>query len=209
MKDHTVKHGDCLTSIAEENGFFWETLWEHPKNAALKEKRKDPTVLLSGDKVHVPDKREKTESRGTGARYKFRLKNVPIIITIRLVDDDGNPRTDLAYTITVEGKETKGNTGSDGVVTVVAMPSAKVGKLKIDNSDEEYSLQLGHLDPVTEPSGVQARLKGLGYLKGDVADSMTPEAKEALQQYQEDKGLEVTGEADEATQASLVETYGI
>ncbi len=33
--DHSVQSGDCLSSIAEDNGFFLETLWAHPNNAGL------------------------------------------------------------------------------------------------------------------------------------------------------------------------------
>lgn len=209
MKDHTVAHGDCLTSIAEENGFFWETLWEHPKNAALREKRKDPTVLLSGDVVHVPDKRQKTESRPTGATHKFRVKNVPVIITIRLVDDDGTPRKDLDYSVTVDGKTTEGNTGSDGIIRIPIQPSAKVGKLKIKKTEEEYSLQLGHLDPIEELTGVQARLQGLGYYRGAVDGSASPELKDAIKKFQAAKGIEETGEMDAATASALVEDFGI
>lgn len=209
MKDHTVANGDCLTSIAEENGFFWETLWEHPKNATLREKRKDPTVLLSGDMVHVPDKRQKTESRPTGAQHKFRVKNVPVIVTIRLVDDDGTPRKDLEYSITVEGKTTKGNTGSDGIVRVPVMPSAKVGKLKITNTSEEYSLQLGHLDPIEELTGVQARLQGLGYYRGAVDGAASPDLKDAVRKFQTAQGITATGEMNTATAAALVQDFGI
>ncbi|MEY2429487.1 MAG: hypothetical protein QOJ40_2372, partial [Verrucomicrobiota bacterium] len=47
-EDYKVKDGDCLSSIAFSKGFFWETLWNHGDNSALKSKRKDPNVLSPG-----------------------------------------------------------------------------------------------------------------------------------------------------------------
>jgi N-acetylmuramoyl-L-alanine amidase len=62
MPSHTVKQGDCISSIAHETGFFWETLWNHPDNAKLKQLRKNPNALLPGDVVSIPDQRVKQES---------------------------------------------------------------------------------------------------------------------------------------------------
>jgi hypothetical protein len=60
--DRRVHQGDCLNSIADETGFFWETLWNHASNDSLKQQRRDPNVLEPGDVVHVPDKTPKQES---------------------------------------------------------------------------------------------------------------------------------------------------
>ncbi|MGC9973362.1 MAG: LysM domain-containing protein [Bryobacteraceae bacterium] len=49
MPVHVVKQGDCMSSIADQYGFFWETLWNHERNAQLKERRKNPNVLMAGD----------------------------------------------------------------------------------------------------------------------------------------------------------------
>jgi N-acetylmuramoyl-L-alanine amidase len=59
MPNHNVVQGDCVLSIAEQYGFFWETVWNHPSNAELKKKREDPAILYPGDVVFVPEKRLK------------------------------------------------------------------------------------------------------------------------------------------------------
>ncbi len=54
MPKQKVGAGQSTASIAKANGFFWKTVWEHGENAALKEKRKDPNVLLKTTKYLFP-----------------------------------------------------------------------------------------------------------------------------------------------------------
>ncbi|MGB9698788.1 MAG: LysM peptidoglycan-binding domain-containing protein [Thermodesulfobacteriota bacterium] len=55
MPEYTVKQGDCLSSIGEKYGIFWEKIWNQPKNDKLKEKRKNPNILYPGDVIFIPD----------------------------------------------------------------------------------------------------------------------------------------------------------
>ncbi len=85
-KDHEVRAGDCINSLAAENGLFWEELWNHPKNAELKNKRKDPNVLKPGDLVHIPDIQPRIVTKPTEQRHKFVRKGVPAKFRIRLLE---------------------------------------------------------------------------------------------------------------------------
>jgi len=52
MPVHTVAQGEHLSGIAAKYGFQKvATIWEHPDNAGLKSKRKNPHILLPGDKI--------------------------------------------------------------------------------------------------------------------------------------------------------------
>lgn len=60
MANHTVKAGDCFSSIAKAHGFYkYSTLYDHADNAALKLVRTNPNQLVPGDVVAVPAKRPK------------------------------------------------------------------------------------------------------------------------------------------------------
>ena len=50
-KHHTVQQGESVESIAHAAGHFWDTVWQHPDNAALRQLRRSPHVLLPGDVV--------------------------------------------------------------------------------------------------------------------------------------------------------------
>ena len=63
--DHEVQEGECILSIAEAAGLFWETLWNHPDNADLKRERGSPHLLRPGDRLTVPELTKKSESCAT------------------------------------------------------------------------------------------------------------------------------------------------
>lgn len=71
-----------------------------------------------------------------------------------------------------------------------------------------WSLAIGHLDPVEEVSGIQARLRNLGYGPGAVDGNEGPATRAAIERFQEARGLTVSGRADEATRAALQERHG-
>lgn len=208
MPQYTAQQGDCVLSIAEDNGFFWETVWNHPQNAALKAERKDPAVLLPGDAVFVPDKRPKEVSGATNQVHKFRVKNSPAKLKIRFLDDSDNPRANLKYTLTIDGKETTGMTDGEGSVNISIPPSADVGKLVFEDVDEEYDLALGSLDPVEEISGIQARLKGLGHYIGSATGELDDDTKAAIAEYQQAIGAEPTGEPTDELKNKLKGAFG-
>lgn len=202
MPVHVVKQGDCMSSIAEQYGFFWETLWNHERNAQLQERRKNPNVLMAGDQVFVPEIRPKEESGETTRVHTFQLKGVPARLNFRLKDALGDPRAGLHYTLTVDGKRFTGTTAEDGLISQVIPPRAKKAQLKLDVG-EEYHFDLGYMNPLDYTSGVQARLKNLGYFRGDIGGSMNDETHEAIRRFQGDHSLEVTGEPDAATRDAL------
>ena len=64
-KVHTIARGECLSSVAYAHQHFWQTLWEHPQNAALRERRGNPHVLYEGDSVFIPDPEPKQVAAAT------------------------------------------------------------------------------------------------------------------------------------------------
>ena len=210
MPSHTVKQGDCISSIAHETGFFWETLWNHPDNARLNQLRQNPNALLPGDVVSIPDKRVKEESCGQTRLHKFRIKGVPVRFNLRLLDVAGDPRTDLPYTLEIDGASKRGRTDSDGRISEAIAPNARKAKLTLGppgRPAEVYEFQLGHVNPVDDTAGLQARLQNLGYLK-EVTGEMDAATQGGLRKFQRARGLPETGDVDTATQSALADEHG-
>jgi len=208
MPSHKVVQGDCLLSIAEKNGFFWETLWEHPNNAELKNKRDNPAILLPGDIVFVPEKQIKEVSEPTNQVHKFKVKNSPAKFHTRLLDDEEQPRANLKYILDIDGQEFTGVTDGQGVISVSIPPGAKKGKLSLPDENEEYNLYLGYLDPIDVLTGVQARLQGLSYFTGSINGKMDAGTEQAIKDFQEAHGLNITGTIDEAFRNKLKSIFG-
>lgn len=207
--NHIVRQGDCVESIAYQHGHLWKTLWNHPQNAKLKQVRKDPNVLLPGDRIFIPELRVKEEAGGTEQRHRFCRKSVPSKLKLRFLDAKNRPRAGESYALEVDGTHYDGSLDSDGALEVSILPNARKGKLTLGQGDEqeEYELELGHLDPLAEVSGVQARLMNLGYDCGAVDGKSGPEIEGAIEAFQEDNDLKPTGKLDQTTLDKLFQIH--
>ncbi len=203
---YTVVPGDCISSIAFTNGFFPDTIWQWPDNEDLRNLRASLNVLDPGDIVFIPDKRPKSQDAATDQAYRFRLKGVPEKLRFRLVYG-GQPIANEAYTLEIDGKPVgNGQTDGNGEVALPILPNARLAKVTVRG--QVFQLKLGHLDAIDEMNGVQMRLQNLGYYAGPIDGVLNPDTEEALVAYQFDKNLDLSGEADDATKAALVQDAG-
>ena len=210
--DYIVQPGDGLSSIADAHGFFWSTLWELPDNAALKEARVNPEVLLPGDRVTIIEKRQKTVARPTGARHVFRRRGVPAKIRFQVRTRAGVVFAGCAYKLVADGVTHEGTTDSEGRIEHFVPPSVRTALLTVTLNQAGYpataswELQVGQMEPAGSLNGVKARLRNLGY---DVAQAgLGVRTTEALRAVQTRSGLEATGVLDDATRKALVTLHG-
>ncbi|MCB9594706.1 MAG: peptidoglycan-binding protein [Sandaracinaceae bacterium] len=206
MAEHRVSQGECLSSIAERYGFFWQTLWDHPDNEALRELRGDPNVLFPGDTVFVPDKRVAAFTRPTDARHTFKRKGVPALLRVQfLVEDEA--RANEPFVATIDGVEHHGTTDAEGVLHLPIRPEARRATVVFTNDGEEFELVLGVVDPVDTVTGAKSRLVNLGFELDAIDDQLDEQTIAALRLFQIRFGLDVTGELDDATRAKLLELH--
>jgi hypothetical protein len=213
MPSHTVKQGECLTSIARQHGFRADTIWNHEKNKALRDKRKSPNILYAGDVVHLPDKEQKQLKVTPNATHQFKVQGKPPELRLCLLQG-GKPVKDAQYTLSIDGVEREPRkqkkTDGKGMVIATVSAAAQAATVTVGKLGTVFQVKLGHLDPITEPTGVKARLRQLGYFPGPVEDGKADELFHVgVWLFQNNKGLVPTGVVNDATLDELKNAYGV
>jgi hypothetical protein len=193
--DYVVEQGDCIASIAAAAGLPPEKIWNCPANANLKSLRQNQNVLFPGDTVVIPDPAQASLNCATDQRHLFVLKCSLSNLVIILKDFD-KPRAKVEYALYVAGRRWRGITDASGRLEAKIPSRASEGRLIVGKkgSQEVYALKLGHMDPISEDSGVDKRLKNLGY--------------KSLAEFQYRHHLPVTGQPDDDTLNRLRQDHG-
>lgn len=203
-----MQQGECLSSLAFENGFFWETLWEHPENATLKQTRESPFVLKPGDVVHIPDLRPGEVSAIAGAQHTYRRKGVPARLLLQLLEYD-QPLANLPYVLSSGEQEISGTTDADGKIDLYVPPNIPSATLQVGEGTAErvFTITARTLNPMREIDGIQMRLTNLGYYEGAIDGQLNDATITAIKRFQGDHDLEPTGQADDATASALSDLH--
>ncbi|MBL8236675.1 MAG: peptidoglycan-binding protein [Bryobacterales bacterium] len=207
MPTHTVAEGDCLASIAAQYGFFPDTLWNAPENAALRQSRLDPNVLSPGDSVFIPDLRPRPEPLKNLVYNKFRRKNVPSLFRLQLFRGQ-RPRALQSFQALVDNSQTiTGTTDANGILSFPIPPNAAEIRLTIGPDKFQATLQLGLLAPIDSTLGGQQRLLNLGYFNGPADAELSESWTAALAAFQRESALPESKSYDPATQAKLLSRH--
>jgi hypothetical protein len=165
---------------------------------------------MPGDKLIIPALRVKQSPAATDKMHRFVRKAIPSKLRLVILEND-EPIANEKYVLIIDGSIFKGVTGGDGSIEKAIPPAAKTGKLTIAPGTEKekiYDLQLGGLDPIDEISGVQGRLRNLGFPVEAISGELDEQTAAAIKLFQEKYKLETTGQIDDATRGKLKELHG-
>ena len=216
MSEHIVVQGDYLSKLARQYGFSdYRTIWDHPNNAELKKKRQNPNVLFPGDKLFIPPRESREESRPTEKKHRFEVKQNKLMLRLTLEDAFLRPIANAKCELTVEGETFKLVTSGQGKLEHEIPANAEKAALIIKDSqtpinDQFIPIQIGHLDPVEEISGQKARLNNLGYFSGPLDKGDADLFQSAVEEFQCDHmgPSAVDGKCGPKTQAKLKQVHG-
>lgn len=214
MKTHIVKKGECFSSLARKYGFHDpDTLYSHPDNAQLKQKRPNPNVLMVGDKVKIPDKQEKTEQISHSRRHVFKVKGLRTHLRFIVEDLDGNSLANKAYDLEVGAETLTGKTDGQGLVERQVSAGVNRARLTLWLDDKKssslvWNLEIGALTPHDDNGGIQARLNNLGFFCGKVDGIVGPRTKAAVKAFKKKNNLADNDTIDDAFKNKLKTVYG-
>jgi len=203
--DYKAREQDCIVSIAVEQGFTWEKLWHHADNAELKRTRTSPNILAPGDIVHIPDKELRAESCAAEQKHRFVKRNCLVKLRLRLLEE-GKPRKGLKYDLHVDTLSFSGKTDGDGKLE--HQIPANASEARLVTAQDGFVLRLGGLQPVDRNTGVQQRLRNLGYFGGTIDSAPSEELDAAIAAFQKKLGLTANGTLSEQTLKRLVQSHG-
>jgi N-acetylmuramoyl-L-alanine amidase len=213
MPNHTVQQGECLTRIAAQYGFRdYRTIYNDPGNADVRQKRPNPNMLFPGDIIFIPEKARKEVPAATTKVHHFRVPGSRRFLRIVVEDLDGKKLASKPYELEIEGVVVKGVTGADGLIQRPITVDAENGSLTVGHYT--WALSIAHLNPLSDVSdngvsGIQARLRNMGYDPGPIDGIMGPLTESAITEFQADNPpLKVDGICGAHTRARLVEAYG-
>jgi hypothetical protein len=203
-----AKEGDCFINICSQEGFYWETVWNHAENQKLRELRKKHNILKKGDRIYIPDWELKEYQAETEKRHTYQVKVPRANFTLTLMNL-GQPRANEEYTLIVNGFSRTGTTDETGTFTEPIPPKARYGRLLLgEKQDEEITINFGYIDPIEEISGVQKRLSNLGFYDGEIDDELNAETTGAIAEFQRSVEIPGDGELTDETRQKLVEVHG-
>lgn len=217
MRPYIVQHGDYLTELAFRLGFDGAEVWNAEENAGLRALRDNPNQLHPGDVLYIPAESTRSAVRAYAHvtnRYAATVPRVRVKVVLRTPEA---LLADEAYEVEGLPEKVTGTTGADGSVALELPLSVRVVSLYLPRVNAVFPVQVGELDPVTEPSGVRQRLEHLGYYGWAVGPgAMLPRATRdydaldelAIAAFQRASRLAVTGLVDDPTRDALRAAHG-
>ncbi|MCA9711494.1 MAG: peptidoglycan-binding protein [Myxococcales bacterium] len=128
-------------------------------------------------------------------------------LNLELCDSTGAPLADRPYALVLpDGTRREGVLDPRGRLHEPVPPGTERVELVV--AQRRFELQVSGLPAAEAVEGAQERLNHLHYFAGEVDGDLGRFTAGALERFQRDHGLPVTGVLDEATAARLREAHG-
>lgn len=215
---HKVVQGDSLSSIAKGYGFSSiDEIYNHSSNSDFKALRPNPDVIHVGDEIFIPEVNPAKYQVELNKKTTFVRKHPKETLSLLLnfEEDEDAQGAGIDAILIVDEIEYSSKSDADGLVEwKLPKTPTRTGIVKLFLEAEQseathaFEVKLGDLNPVSENTGIQARLNGLGFHCGRIDNKLKDKSEAAIRAFQEVNGLSVDGIAGVNTQQALENKYG-
>jgi N-acetylmuramoyl-L-alanine amidase len=175
--------------------------------------RPHPEMLQPGERLVIPDLEPMKHSLATGRRHKLVVPVPKCKLRVTFLSSGRKPvSATSAEVIPERGPEENVELTSGGFETSIS-PLCGTAQVKVAASETapqevEWVLHLGHLPRIESDAGAFARLRNLGYYRKVTDEDDARERRSALEEFQHDQNLPMSGKLDDKTRAKIEEIYG-
>jgi N-acetylmuramoyl-L-alanine amidase len=185
---HKVRRGECMASIAAKYGFSdYRDIYQDPANAALKAKRPNPSLLFPGDLIEIPERKPTIFECETGKTHAFELKLPKRMLSLRLEEMTGTAIGEMPVKLVTSDRQTFDIVTDKAGNLRQPLPLTTKWVTLYAGSMVRH-IRIADLNPMRDApdggvSGIQARLKNLGFFAGTPDGRMGPETEDALADF--------------------------
>lgn len=204
-----VRAGDWIGSIAAEKGHdSWQHIWDHANNRSLRSRR-DPNLLVEGDKVFVPGVKRKRESGNIDALNPFVVEVIRDKLVVRFEDLEKwiEAFGEIEFKLEVGSQKVEGKLSDPGQKIEVPLPIDR-RQVTLEFGGLSHTLDIGALEPAEKLAGMQARTGNLGIDPGPIDGQNGPLTRSGVRQFQEKYDCKVDGIIGSETRGKAKERYG-
>jgi hypothetical protein len=207
---YKVEQADRLPTIARKKGFSrWQTIWDFAGNAALKELRGNAHILFPGDEVSIPSKLARV-AEVQGGKAEYVVLSAPEVLRVRFAEFESMDGEPAMFRATPDAGNDlfEGELADDGTLEIELPPDATQVTVELFCGDGDdpfvtYELDVGGIDPLTEITGIQARLANLGHYDGVIDGDAGEVTKGAIVRFRREYGLPLSDEIDDDLRNAL------
>jgi hypothetical protein len=225
VQPYVIRQSDYLLKIAHKFNFDPDTVWNDPKNDALRKARPNPNILFAGDLLYIPDQLNSdppSHELIAGSTNTFVATDPPTVsVAVKFVsEDDPSAYASKAYTVKELDLLTGLATDDEGMASFDAPLTLESATIVFTDTGESFLLRVGWINPIDTNSGVLQRLGHLGFLEDIglrrtyVVDDDGPEEPDdatlalGLMAFQASQNLPTSGVLDDATADALTKAHG-
>lgn len=212
MRPYVIRQGDYLTRLAHDHGFDADAVWDHADNRTVRE-RSEREILAPGDVLRLPEPERDDHDLRANTTNTYRAQVPRVRISIALADESGAIANERCIVEGASPRAEELQTDGDGVLSFRVPLTVREVRVSVPALRLSFPVCVAHLDPMTTPSGVRARLRHLGYYRAaptarseDRWDE--PALAAAITLFQRAQRLDPTGVMNDDTRDALRRAHG-